>query len=138
MPRPFLPRWRATLGPVIEEGYGVLSPRIFRQKDLLEAFELIFQGIVVRVDLMNGKVWFCPNGAEPQLQCDPKLPSGTKFRLIWFRRMGMSSDKLNLSPECLFYGVGWQTTIEGRNLKFGYIVKQDGDSDDAEFYEGLP
>lgn len=139
-PHPFSPDWRVTIGPVIFTGDGILSKEVWAQKDLIDTFELLFKGVTVKLDLRNGSIWFCPYGAEPQCQHHPNLPRDTKFRLIWFRRMRkemFTEDKNTAAFECLYYGFGWQTTINGKNERFGYTIKPDSQKEGS-FYPGLP
>lgn len=129
----YCPRVRATIGPLVEEWRCerncVWPNHIFKQRALVEVFEILFQGVTIKFDLRDGAVWLCPSGASPEVQHKSDLPLGTKFRLIWFRRMGghiHEWDKSSKPPELFFYGVGWQATVGGKNFKFGYTIDPDG------------
>lgn len=120
------PSWSVEIGPMIEKGAGLLSPNVWKQKELIELFEVWHEPerVAIRVDLRDGSFWFNGN-----LKFKPSLPPDTQYRLIWFRRMEKEMytlDKDTTGSRCLFYGIGWQATIDGKNIKAGYLLHSDG------------
>jgi hypothetical protein len=126
-PRPWTPHWWAKIGPVVHEGDGILAPEVFKQKGLLESFEAFIEPrqLRIRVDLRTGNIYF-----NNRLEVRPDLAPGTPLRLIWFRRMRKEvhqfDKSLTIPFETRFYGIGWQATVGGRNLKLGFMISSDG------------
>lgn len=136
----YCPRVRATIGPLVEEwncSRSCVYPKhIFSQRHMIEKFEIFFDGVTVEFNLKDGSVWLCPSGASRECQMKSKLPHGTKYKLIWYRKMGGQLhewDKNTKPPELLFYGVGWEATVAAKVHKFGYTIDPQG-----EFSMGLP
>lgn len=123
--RPWLPAWSVTIGPLVESGKGILSPAMWKQRDLIEKFSVFVQpcSVTVHVDLKTGAISF-----NAQLQFKPE-PSLSPFRLIWFRRMAQqlfTLDHNSAAPDCEYYGVGWQRTLMMRNEKVVYRIYGSG------------
>ena len=49
----------------------------------------------------------------------PDLALHTPLRLIYYKRMGAGAGE---EPTCDYFVVGWQTTVDGKNLKVGIKV----------------
>lgn len=127
------PEWRVYIGPVIDTGHGLLSPRVWRQRHLIETFTVYIAPThtTACVDLRTGL--FLINGSTVQhMAVDPAVHP----RLIWYRRMRKEiaeTDRSAAPFECAHYGLGWQATIAGRNIKVGYVIDSSG-----QLTEGLP
>ncbi len=50
----------------------------------------------------------------------PQIPAFTPLRLIYYKRMGAGVS--DLIPTCDFFVVGWQATLDGKNVKVGLKV----------------
>lgn len=127
------PEWRVHIGPVVEIGRGLLTPRIWKQRHLIDRFLVFLQphNLVIGVDLHTGAISFDQTIVE-----HVRLPVGARARLIWYRRMQkeMGEYDANSAPfTCAHYGIGWQATVAGRNIKVGYMIDAGG-----RVKEGLP
>ncbi len=125
----FLPHWRVTIGPLVEEGQGILTPHIWKQRNLIEKFEILCPGVTTQLNLLDGSFWMLPSGAEPLLQFKPDFPPGTVFELIWYRRMRRELNTRDVNtdpPVCLFYGMGWKANVTGRSVQYGFNLKPEG------------
>jgi len=132
-PQSWSPHWRATIGPLIESGDGILSKHLFKNKHLIEIFEVYHKPgeLRIMIDLRDGSIFF-----NTQLRYRPSFPPDTKYRLIWYRRLSkemFTLDKSTAAFDCLYYGIGWETEIDGRKINCGYVLNGDG-----KITEGLP
>ena len=116
-PRPFCPAWRLVIGPVSEQGSGLLPPRVSQQLGLIDQFSIL---------VGDWKAIVLPKLGEIAL--DSRLVKSIakqEMRLLWFRRMEAeigTHDKNSAAAECLWYGFG----IEWADGRCGYRLYQDG------------
>lgn len=92
----------------------------------IKEFEVFSKGFQVRVDLINGRIYI--DGVEEDL----KLDSDTKLKLkdnllkwINFRRVTISMRMSGLKSRRTRFGVGFQATINGKNIKRFILVDRD-------------
>jgi hypothetical protein len=132
-PRPFLPAWRVKLGPVVEHGEGLLPNGIWRNLDHIDEFSVLFGDWTLKLHMPLGR---CVIMEDSHIVHAHDYPHDVKPRLIWFRRMRKdfaSYDTNSDSFQCLLYGVGYQVTVNEKNYKFGFTIRND-----RKVYEGLP
>lgn len=133
-PRPWAPHWRVEVGPVSQQGDGILLPHLWKQLELLDLFEVWVEPkhLRIKVNLHTGDIFF-----NNTLQHKAGLPPDVRPRLIWYRRMRKEmftqDTTLEIPFECAFYAVGWQATVDGHNVRCGYVIHSDGS-----VTEGLP
>ena len=114
--KPFLPGWKATVGPVVRNGEGTLSPDLHPMRDMLDEFKVFCGGFEISVKPKSGTIF-------ADSQCMALVP--TPCELVWFRRMSIemgTHDKNTAAPECLWYGLG----LKSGNDMVGYRIHHDG------------
>jgi hypothetical protein len=72
------------------------------------------------VDLVSGRLYA---GDGDFVQVDP--PPTTPLTLIYYKRMEGSVGPSGASTRMVFFAVGWQTTVDGRNVRAGLKVFPD-------------
>lgn len=88
---------------------------------ILDGKPLIFHvtsegGDVFGVDLVTGGLLVGENLYLPPAPITP-------LRLIYYKRMvGQSGEEYITKPLCVFFVVGWQTTVDGKNERLGLKV----------------
>lgn len=91
--------------------------------DRIKEFEVLSKGFQIKTDLVNGKIFV--DGVEEDLQLDPTIKSKLKDDLLkWinFRRVTISRRMDGLESRHNKFGVGFQTTIDGKNIKRFILV----------------
>ena len=87
-------------------------------------FSIWHKSVNVSVNLKNGTVWV--NNKKYEFN----LPSGTEFRWINFRRVEY---QMTLATAPVFKGasyyVGWQATVNGKNVKVIVKINEEGEWD---------
>ena len=112
-----------------DDGPEVNFRDVLARQDELDALTLMHWSgkFFIMVDLTNGVISF--NGDlkfHPMLGSET-IPVGTRFRVIYYRRVRqhMRSDGKDLGRETAYY-IGWQTTIDGRNVKRIFSIDHHG------------
>ena len=91
--------------------------------DKIKEFEVFSKGYQIKTDLVNGKIII--DGVEEDLQLDPVMESKLKDNLLkWinFRRVTISLRMGGGESRHNRYGVGFQTNIDGENIKRFILV----------------
>jgi hypothetical protein len=120
-PLSWAPEWVADMGPFVIRGIGLLTARVNAEKHAVQRFTVFVKphNRVLVVDLRTGEITLN--------RTTYLTPSGLiKRRMIWFRRMVLSEANAFREPTCSYYGLGWQATVDGRNVKFGLRILPDG------------
>ena len=116
-PKPFLPAWSCTIGPLNESGAGLLSPHVFKNRHAIDELNIHLGECVLRV---------FPRTACIMLDSRVVFQGGpVTHELVWFRRMEQqiaSWDVNTRAAQCLWYGVGLKWA-EGQH---GYRLHHDG------------
>jgi hypothetical protein len=117
-PRAWLPHWWARIGPLTEEGDGLLKPHIFKQKLMIEEFKVYIEpeNLTIKLDLRGGTVMF-----NTKLMHHERPPH-TVRRLIWFRQMEQEMftiDHNSDAPWCNLYAIGWRGPAGDHGYSFG-------------------
>lgn len=114
----FEPAWRAVIGPVTEQGKGLLSRHLTAQVDLIDSFLLFLGTHTVSVRPKDAQIWF-----DTALVLQLVHPA----KLIWARTMQKElcagPDRNSAPFRCACYKVG----LEDRtNQKHGWRLYEDG------------
>ena len=122
------PHWTVEIGPLVENGKELLPAHLWKQKDLIDRFTVYVlpSQLHVAVDLRTGSITF---NNQAQLISGLPMRPHTHFRLIWFRQCEQAMfdlDHNSGAPWCNYYGLGWQATVDGKNIKRGYRILPDG------------
>lgn len=94
--------------------------------DKIKSFEVLSKGFQIKTDLVNGTITI--DGVEQDLELDAATKLKLKDNLLkWinFRRVTISMRMDGLKSRSHKYGVGFQTTIDGQNLKRFVLVDSD-------------
>lgn len=94
--------------------------------DKIKEFEVNSKGYQIKVDLVNGEIYI--DGTKEDLELDPTIQAQLKDNLLkWvnFRRVTISQRMDGPKSRHHKYGVGFQTTIDGKNIKRFVLVDRD-------------
>lgn len=94
--------------------------------DKIKSFEVLSKGFQIKTDLVNGTITV--DGTEQDLELDPATKLKLKDNLLkWinFRRVTISLRMGGGKSRSNKYGVGFQTTIDGENIKRFVLVDRD-------------
>ncbi|MCK4357324.1 MAG: hypothetical protein KAW92_01020 [Candidatus Cloacimonetes bacterium] len=98
-----------------------------RQKELYK-FELIGSGKIYQVDLRTGK--FFIKGVEffPITESDFQKPlRDVEYRLIYYKRKQTTVTQTTVKkPVLLYYLLGWQALVDGKNFQRIMFIYPDG------------
>lgn len=91
---------------------GFVDVQAAEKSGRLRAFEYQLPGFTMGVDLLTGAFRV---GEELYDIAHPGAP----LRVIYYRTMQVSMNGIAGSPELACVTVGWQTTVEGKNVRLG-------------------
>ena len=118
-------KWRAYFKGqhVLEQYDSKGKERLFKEvldrQDELEKFELVGNGEIYQVNLITGEffikgVKFLP-ATETELGVYHR---DVKYRIIYYRRIQTTVSQTKVGkPNLLCYLLGWQATIDGKNIQ---------------------
>jgi len=115
-------RCEATLASGEKVVYSDWEPTHVRQgrfQRILDGMPMTFTAVTLdgerfTVDLVSGALVVGNDLYTPQ------IPAFTPLRLVYYKHMTASAEEPH--PVCEFFVVGWQTTLNGKNLKVGLKV----------------
>ncbi len=121
------------------ESREVNFKEVLNREDELTLFTLHRQSTTypyLAVDLRSGFITiFLGEGlflpiAPFHRELDLRIVPSVKYRLIWFRRrkstIGMRGDESWRESESAVFCVGWQTTLQGHNIKRIVTIDEEG------------
>jgi hypothetical protein len=118
-------KWKARFegGRVLEQFDANEKERLFKEvldkQELLESFELLENEKIYAVSLIYGTFYI--NGVKVNLITEEELGiplRDAEYRIIYYRRMRQTLSESEIGKLRLFcYLLGWQTTVNGKNIK---------------------
>lgn len=115
-PHPFEPLWMAGLGPIVEEGRGLLTPLLHKNKELIDFFDVHVGPFKISVRPKDGKIF---------LDGSIAIQMSANSTLLWFRRMEQqiaSYDPNGAAARCLWYWIG----LADKESSIGFCLYEDG------------
>lgn len=118
-------KWRAYFKNqyVLDQYSDDKKERLFREvldrQDELEKFELVGNGEIYQVNLITGEFFIKGVKFLPVTETELGVyHRNVEYRIIYYRRMQTTVSRINVRKPSLFcYLLGWQATINGKNVQ---------------------
>ena len=118
-------KWRAyfknqyVLNQVDDKGRERLFKEVLDKQEELYRFELVGDGKIYSVDLKTGEFFIKDIKFLPITETELGVyHRDVKYRIIYYRRMQTTVNQTTVKkPSLLCYLLGWQATIDGKNIQ---------------------
>lgn len=127
-------KWRAYFKGqhVLDQFDSKNKERLFKEvldrQDELEKFELVGNGEVYQVNLITGEFFIKGVKFLPVTETELGVyHRSVKYRIIYYRRIQTTISQTKVGkPNLLCYLLGWQATIDGKNIQRVMHIYLDG------------
>lgn len=114
-----MPKWVLEYADKTVECEDITEANKLMSKNQPKKFSIVFDNVFYTVNLLNGNILL-----NNDVICCDGMPNA-KFRYINFQRVRVTYSGINVMNKEVEYFLGWQTTLNGKNIQRMVNVKPD-------------